>query len=40
VYDVGMLSNTHDDIARFEIAVKNVARMDVLQAMKLKYSKY
>jgi len=30
-----MLSNTHNDIARFEIAVNEAVRMDVLQATKL-----
>jgi len=30
-----VLSNTHNNIARFEIAVNEAARMDVLQAMKL-----
>ena len=35
MYDVCMLSNTHNDIARFEIAVNKGARMDVLQATKL-----
>ena len=30
-----MPSNTHNDIARFEIMVNEVARMDVLQAMEL-----
>jgi len=35
VYDICILSNTHNDIARFEITVNKAARMDVLQAMKL-----
>jgi uncharacterized protein YlxP (DUF503 family) len=35
VYNVGALSDTHDDVARFEIAVNEVARMDVLQATEL-----
>jgi hypothetical protein len=35
VYNVGVPSDTHDDIARFEIAVNEVARMDVLQATEL-----
>jgi len=30
-----MLSDTHNNIARFEIAVNEAARMDVLQVMKL-----
>jgi len=30
-----MLSDTHNDIARFEIAVNKAARMDVLQVTKL-----
>jgi len=30
-----VLSNTHNDIARFEIVVNEAARMDVLQATKL-----
>ncbi len=35
VYNVGMPSETHNDVARFEIAVNEVARMYVLQAMEL-----
>ena len=35
VYNVGLLSETHNDVARFEIAVNKVARMYVLQAMEL-----
>jgi len=35
VYDVRVLSDTHNDIARFEIAVNEAARMDILQATKL-----
>ena len=35
VYNVGMLSETHDDVARFEIAMNEVARMYVLQATEL-----
>ena len=35
VYNVGVLSETHDDVARFEIAVNEVARMYVLQATEL-----
>ena len=35
VYNVGMPSDTHNDIARFDIAVDEIARMDVLQATEL-----
>jgi hypothetical protein len=35
VYNVGVLSETHNDVARFEIAVNEVARMYVLQATEL-----
>ena len=35
MYNVGALSNTHNDIARFEIMVNEVARMDVLQVTEL-----
>jgi hypothetical protein len=35
VYNIGVPTNTHDNIARFEITVNEVARMDVLQAMEL-----
>jgi len=30
-----MTSNTHNEIARFEVAVNKVPRMDVLQATEL-----
>jgi hypothetical protein len=35
VYSVGMLSKTHNNVARFEIAMNEVARMYVLQATEL-----
>jgi hypothetical protein len=35
VYNIGVLSETHNDVARFEIAVNEVARMYVLQTMEL-----
>jgi hypothetical protein len=35
MYDVGMTSDTHNDIAGFEVAVNKVPRVDVLHAMKL-----
>ena len=35
VYNMGAPSNTHNNIARFEITVNEVVRMDVLQATEL-----
>jgi len=35
MYSVGMCSDTHNNIARFEVVVNEVAGMDVLQAMEL-----
>ena len=35
VYSVGVLSGTHNDVARFDIAMNEVARMYVLQATEL-----
>jgi uncharacterized protein YlxP (DUF503 family) len=33
---IGLLADTHDDIARFEVTVDEVARMDLLQATELE----
>jgi Arc/MetJ family transcription regulator len=33
--DVGLHACTHDNVARFEIAVDEIARVNVLQAMEL-----
>ena len=35
MYNVGVPSNTHNDIARFEVTVNEVARMGVLQVVEL-----
>jgi hypothetical protein len=35
VHSIGQLADTHDDIARFEIAVDEVVRMDKLQTTEL-----
>jgi len=35
VYHVSMLADTHDNVARLEIAVDEVARVDVLKASNL-----
>lgn len=35
MYNVGVPSDTHNDIARFEVTVNEVARMGVLQVAEL-----
>jgi hypothetical protein len=38
VHYIGLLADTHDDIARFEAAVDEVARMDEPQATQLDHA--
>ena len=35
MHHVGLLADAHNDVARFEITVNEVARMDILQATEL-----